>query len=119
MSNKKKGQPMPRIMSTQAAIREATSHISPLLEIESGRWSYHLWSSREAAWIPALHTDPYTEARRKRASSIAAMATDLLVCHAADADDPQLAWQIIRLAYAKDNTGTVRDRVKRTLERLQ
>ena len=47
------------------------------------------------------------------------MATDLLVGHGTDADDPQLAWQIIRLAYSKDNTGTVRDRVNRILERLQ
>ena len=69
----------PQPMSKRAAISEATTRVGPLFEIAKGRWSYHVWSPTDEGWIPALRADGYGEARRKRTSTIAAMATDLLV----------------------------------------
>jgi len=118
MSDEVRGQLKSAVMSKQAAIDAAASHVSPLLEIKSGRWTYHVWSTRESAWIPALRTDAYADARQKRTSTIAAMAADSLVRTGADLHDEQLALQIIGLAYSKENTGTVCERVNRILDRL-
>ncbi len=118
MANKKNGRTSQETLTKQAAIAAATAQVTPLLEIEAGRWTYHVWSERQGAWIPALRTDAYGEARRKRLSTIAAMAADLLVRNGTDNKNEQLALKIIGLAYSKDSTGSVATRVNQILERL-
>ena len=66
MSNKKNRQgSTPNAMSKQTAINEATARVGPLVEIDKGRWSYHVWSTTENDWIPALRADGYGEARSR------------------------------------------------------
>ena len=117
MPKKKKGQ-KPSAVSKQQAIEQATSRVSDLFEVAPGRWCYHIWSDVEDAWIPALHSDQHAVARRKRASSIAAMAAGTLLSNGSAAEDSDLTWEIVALAYGPDSTGTVRERVERILEGL-
>ena len=98
-------------MKEEWAIREASACVSPLYEITPGRWSYHLWSPLQEAWLPGVRTDTYAEARRKRVSSIAAMAA-ALVSGSREANDSQLGWDIVELAYSRNNTGTARERLR-------
>jgi hypothetical protein len=107
----------PETMSKRAAIDEAAARVGPLFEVAKGRWSYHVWSPKDEGWIPALRADGYGEARRKRTSTIAAMATDLLLREGANLPE-EVALQIITLAYRTDNTGSVSDRVNWILDRL-
>ena len=115
--NKRQGQ-KPQTMTKRAAIEEATAQVTPLFEIEAGRWSYHVWSTREGAWIPALRADPYREALRKRASTVAAMAADLLLGNGTRLQE-EVALQIIGLAFSRNNKGSVSDRVNRILDQLR
>ncbi len=108
---------MPEPMSKRAAINEATACVGPLFEVAKGRWSYHVWSPKDEGWIPALRADGYGEARRKRTSTIAAMATDLLL-RGEGTLQAEVALQIITLAYRPDNTGSVSERVNWILNRL-
>ncbi len=117
MNKKKKGRE-PTALSKQEAIEKASARVSELQEISPGRWCYHIWSAEEGAWIPAVRADEYAEARRKRASTIAAMAVDTLMSDGVATKDPDLTWQIIGLAYSAKSTGTVQTRVNRILEGL-
>ncbi len=117
MNKKNKGQE-PTALSKEEAIEQARARVSELQEISPGRWCYHIWSAEEAAWIPAVRADEYAEARRKRASTIAAMAVDMLMSDGVATKDPDLTWQIIGLAYGTESTGTVQARVNRILEGL-
>ena len=118
MAKKKKGQKPPAV-SKQKAIEEATARVSDLVEVAPGRWCYHVWSDLEDAWIPAMHSDQHAEARRKRVSTIAALAVSKLVRNGAAVEDSELTWEIVGLAYGPENKGSVRERVDRILEALQ
>jgi len=115
---KKNKQRKPSVMSKEEAIEEASARVSDLVEVAPGRWCYHIWSDVEDAWIPALRADRHAEARRKRTSTIAAMAVGTLLRNGSAVEDPELTWEIVGLAYGPDNTGTVRERVERILASL-
>ena len=117
MAKKKKGQ-KPPVISKEEAIEEAAARVSDLVEVAPGRWCYHVWSDLEDAWIPAMRSDRHAEARRKRVSTIAALAVSTLVRDGSAVEDSELTWEIVGLAYGPENTGTVRERVDRILEAL-
>ena len=117
MTKKKRGQKAPVISKAQA-IEEATARVSDLVEVAPGRWCYHVWSDLEDAWIPAMRSDQHAEARRKRVSTIAALAVSKLVRDGSAAEDSELTWEIVGLAYGPENTGSVRERVDRILQEL-
>lgn len=117
MPKKKEGQ-KPSVISKEDAIEEAKARVSELVEVAPGRWCYHVWSDAEDAWIPAMRSDQRDEAQRKQVSTIAALAVSTLVRNGSMAQDSELTWDIVGLAYGPENTGTVQERVDRILEGL-
>lgn len=101
----------------ERAIREARSYVSSLHELTPRRWCYYVWSRTDAAWLPGLKAEKYAEARRKRASSIAALAASSIVRNG-EPNDEELAWRIVQLAYSRKNKGSVRKRLGFILRRL-
>jgi len=101
----------------ERALREASSHVSALQELAPRRWCYYVWSPTEAAWLPGLRAEKYAEARRKRASSVAALAASSIIRHG-EADDEGLTWDILKLAYSRMNKGSARKRLDFILRRL-
>ena len=117
MPKNKEGQ-KPSVISKEDAIEEAKTRVSDLVEVAPGRWCYHIWSDAEDAWIPAMRSDQHKEAQRKQVSTIAAFAVSTLVRNGSMAQDSELTWEIVGLAYGPENTGTVQERVDRILEGL-
>lgn len=101
----------------EQAIREASSCVSPLHELAPRRWCYYVWSPAESAWLPGLRAEKYAEARRKRASSIAALAASSILRKGKPSNE-ELAWDIVQLAYSKKNKGSVKKRLGFILRRL-